>query len=121
MRSLELLFLACATCFAMAPASLNVSKKLRSLSETRSPLPVTPFCRDSHSWSVKSVFVAIDAPSAKEMDWRPEVPDPADAATSGSLSRGDFGCGDERGRAVGFSPSRRGTPSRCRRRPVDGP
>src|SRR3954463_14463481 len=66
MRSLEPLCLACATCFAMAPASLNVSKKLRSLSETRRPLPVTPFCRDSHSWSVKSVFVAMTLPPLKK-------------------------------------------------------
>src|SRR6476646_2359706 len=48
-RPLELPCLACAMCFASEPASLNVSKKLRSLKDTRKPAPVTPFCNDSHS------------------------------------------------------------------------
>src|SRR5262245_11610600 len=59
MSSLELLPLASARCLASAPASLNVSKKLRSLSETSKPLPTTPLCSASHSCSVKSAFVAI--------------------------------------------------------------
>ena len=45
--------------FAIAPTSPNVSLRSRSLSETSMPLPVMPFCRATHSGSVKSVFVAI--------------------------------------------------------------
>src|SRR6187200_3013905 len=48
--------------FAMAPTSPNVSLRSRSLSETRKPLPVTPFWRATHSDSVKSVFVVICIP-----------------------------------------------------------
>src|SRR5436190_902475 len=57
--SLEPRFLASATCLPSAPASLKESKKPRSLSDTSSPAPVTPFCNDSHSCSVKSAFLAM--------------------------------------------------------------
>ena len=48
-----------ARCFAIADDSLNVSKKPRSAMVIQKPAPVTPFCRVSHSSSVKSDLVAM--------------------------------------------------------------
>src|SRR5262249_5201119 len=60
-RISSLLLFSCssASCFASAPTSPNVSVKSRSLTETRKPAPITPFCNAFHSCSVKSDLVAI--------------------------------------------------------------
>src|SRR5262245_21811538 len=51
-----------ARCLAIVVASPNVSKKLRSLTATSRPAPVTPFWSVSHSSSVKSPLPAMCAP-----------------------------------------------------------
>src|SRR5215211_4788845 len=61
--SLVLFLRASARCFASAPASLKVSKKLRSLSATSIPAPVTPLCNVSHSCSLTLVLSATRSAS----------------------------------------------------------
>jgi hypothetical protein len=74
-RGLSEFLRASARCFPIAPASLNVSKKPRSLTATKSPAPVAPRCRVSISESV-SASVATLAPFsvvATPSPWRPAL------------------------------------------------